>query len=255
LLNDHVKKDILALGGLMADEAPKEQAAKGSTAKAAKSTPTARREIPGNLPYLGASGTIKKVLEKITEAAQPPKFNADFLENVIKLKGGAGRSVPPILKKLGLLTSDGVPTELYAKFRTESGRGRAAHQALRNGFPEIFKRSDYAHTVPDSKLRDIIVEITGLTPNDSIVQAIKGTFNAVKSFVPSDLDISGEDMDSVSSDEGQPSSGVSVGGIANSGLSNDGIRLAYNINIVLPETSDLKVLNAIFRSIKENLMQ
>ncbi len=27
------------------------------------------------------------------------------------------------------------------------------------------------------------------------------------------------------------------------------------INIVLPETSDLKVLNAIFRSIKENLLR
>jgi hypothetical protein len=33
------------------------------------------------------------------------------------------------------------------------------------------------------------------------------------------------------------------------------IRLAYNINIVLPETADLNVLNAIFKSIKENLMR
>src|SRR5438309_2900384 len=110
--------------------------------------PAARREIPGNLPYIPASGTLKKTLDRITEAAQPPKFNADFVENVVKLKGGTGRAIPPLLKKFGLLGSDGVPTELYSKFRTESGRGRAAHQALRNGFPEIFKRSDYAHTVP-----------------------------------------------------------------------------------------------------------
>lgn len=238
----------------MVDQAAKERAANGNGGAVAKAAPAARREIPGNLPYLAASGTIKKVLEKITEAAQPPKFNSDFLENVIKLKGGAGRAVPPILKKLGLLSSDGTPTDLYSKFRTESGRGRAAHQALRNGFPEIFKRSDYAHTVPDGKLRDIIVEITGLKPNDPIVQAIKGTFNSVKSFVPAGLDISGEDMDSGAAEE-QASSGASVGGFANSGIGNEGIRLAYNINIVLPETSDLKVLNAIFKSIKENLMQ
>lgn len=238
----------------MVDQAAKERAANGNGDAVAKAAPAARREIPGNLPYLAASGTIKKVLEKITEAAQPQKFNSDFLENVIKLKGGAGRAVPPILKKLGLLSSDGTPTDLYSKFRTESGRGRAAHQALRNGFPEIFKRSDYAHTVPDGKLRDIIVEITGLKPNDPIVQAIKGTFNSVKSFVPAGLDISGEDMDSGAAEE-QASSGSSVGGFANSGIGNEGIRLAYNINIVLPETSDLKVLNAIFKSIKENLMQ
>lgn len=237
----------------MAEAKPNEGAKAGITE--AKAAPAARREIPGGLPYLPASGTLKKILERITEAAQPPKFNSDFLENVLKLKGGAGRAIPPILKKLGMLSTDGVPTELYAKFRTESGRGRAAHQALRNGFPEIFKRSDYAHTVPDNKLRDIIVEITGLKPNDKVVQAIKGTFNAVKSFVPADLDISGEDVDTGAGfDEGQIApTGSTPGGAGNSG--NDGIRLAYNINIVLPETSDPKILNAIFRSIKENLMQ
>ncbi|WP_281405943.1 DUF5343 domain-containing protein [Mesorhizobium sp. B2-6-7] len=213
--------------------------------------------MPGGLPYLAASGTLKKILERITEAAQPPKFNSDFLENVLKLKGGAGRAIPPILKKLGMLSTDGVPTDLYAKFRTESGRGRAAHQALRNGFPEIFKRSDYAHTVPDNKLRDIIVEITGLNPNDKVVQAIMGTFSAVKSFVPSDLDITGEDIDiGAGFDEGQINSMGSMPGSFGAGSSsNGGIRLAYNINIVLPETSDLIILIAIFRSIKENLMQ
>jgi hypothetical protein len=240
----------------MAAAKPNEGATAGTTGVEAKAAPAARREIPGGLPYLAASGTLKKILERITEAAQPPKFNSDFLENVLKLKGGAGRAIPPILKKLGMLSTDGVPTELYAKFRTESGRGRAAHQALRNGFPEIFKRSDYAHTVPDNKLRDIIVEITGLKPNDKVVQAIKGTFNSVKSFVPVDLDISGEDVDTGAGiDEGIITPIGSVAGGLGVALGNDGVRLAYNINIVLPETSDLKVLNAIFRSIKENLMQ
>lgn len=142
----------------MAEAKPNQEAKTGITGPEAKAASVARREIPGGLPYLAASGTLKKILERITEAAQPPKFNSDFLENVLKLKGGAGRAIPPILKKLGMLSTDGVPTDLYAKFRTETGRGRAAHQALRNGFPEIFKRSDYAHTVPDNKLRDIIVE-------------------------------------------------------------------------------------------------
>lgn len=238
----------------MAEAKPDDGTAAGTKGAEAKPASAARREIPGGLPYVAASGSIKKVLERITEAAQPPKFNSDFLENVLKLKGGAGRAIPPILKRLGLLSTDGIPTELYAKFRTESGRGRAAHQALRNGFPEIFKRSDYAHTVPENKLRDIIVEITGLKPNDKVVQAIKGTFNAVKAFVPPDLDISGEDIDTATGlDEGQP--GAIGPGSLGSSPANHGIRLAYNINIVLPETSDLKVLNAIFRSIKENLMQ
>jgi hypothetical protein len=194
---------------------------------------------------------LKKALERLIEPAQPAKFNADFLENVLKLKGGSARGTIPILKKMGFLGSDGGTTDLYAKFRTESGRGAAALQALKNGFPEIFKRSEYAHTVDDGKLRDIIVEITGLKANDPVAQAIKGTFNVVKAFVPAGTVLGPSDEEVPSDDGGSGGGGGSLGTTVEGGE----LRLAYNINIVLPETSDLKVLNAIFRSIKENLMR
>jgi hypothetical protein len=135
----------------------------------------AHRKIPGNLPYLTAAGTLKRALERLIDASRPDKFNADFLENVLKLSGGGARATIPILKKMNFLSSDAVPTELYAKFRTSGGRAAAAVQGLRNGFPEIFKRSEYAHTVDDNKLRDIIVEITGLKANDTVAKAIYST--------------------------------------------------------------------------------
>lgn len=216
------------------------------------------RKIPGNLPYISASGTLKKALERLIEASRPDKFNADYLENVLKLSGGTARATIPILKKMGFLSSDGSPTELYAKFRTDGGRPAAALAGLRNGFPEIFKRSEYAHSVDDNKLRDIIVEITGLKSNDVVAQAIKSTFGVLKSYIPAGFDVNGLDETQVSNDD--PSAGVvQPGGAADSGRSDslkpNVIGLAYNINIVLPETSDLKVLNAIFRSIKENLLK
>lgn len=156
---------------------------------------------------------------------------------------------------MGFLSSDGVPTELYAKFRTEGGRPAAALAGLRNGFPEIFKRSEYAHTVDDNKIRDIVLEITGLKASDPVAQAIKSTFNVVKSFIPAGADLSASEDDSLAQDDagngsqtGQGEAGRNVGGAGNS------VGLVYNINIVLPATSDLKILNAIFRSVKENLL-
>ncbi|AYG58043.1 DUF5343 domain-containing protein [Rhizobium jaguaris] len=151
---------------------------------------------------------------------------------------------------MGFLTSDGVPTELYAKFRTDGGRSSAATQGLRAAFQEIFKRSEWAHTVDDAKLRDIVVEVTGLGPSDHILKAIIATFKAIRSFVVPGLE----------RDDAVPITGVEEVENASTGVgvapsSNGDIRLAYNINIVLPETSDLKVLNAIFRSIRENLMR
>ena len=229
----------------------------GREEKSAAPQASAPRKIPGNLPYLAASGTLKRALDRLIDASRPDKFNADFLENVLKLSGGAARGTIPIMKKMGFLSSDAVPTELYAKFRTEGGRPAAALAGLRNGFPEIFKRSEYAHTVDDNKLRDIILEITGLKASDPIAQAIKSTFNVVKSFIPAGADLSGGDDDTTFHEEHAgiiPNQNGSSEVVRHMGRGSKSVGLVYNINIVLPETSDLKVLNAIFRSVKENLL-
>lgn len=228
----------------------KDQPSAGSVPK---SSGPAQRKIPGNLPYVTASGTLKKALERLIEASRPDKFNSDFLENVLKLSGGSARATIPILKRIGFLSSDGVPTDLYAKFRTEGGRGNAALQSLRIGFPEVFKRSEYAHAVEDSKLRDIIVEITGLKPSDPVAMAIKGTFNVIKSYIPSGMEFSTNEEDTISQED--TASGVNLNQLQPSHNGANSLGLVYNINVILPETSDLRVLNAIFKSIKENLMR
>lgn len=252
-----VSKGIHMAVAPKADTKPSEENSQSSVSEAAGKTGNATpRKIPGNLPYLTASGTLKKALERIIEASRPEKFNYDFLENVLKLKGGSARAVPPLLKRMGFLTSEGSPTEVYNRFRSESGRGPAALQGLRNGFSEIFKRSEYAHAVDEAKLRDIVVEITGLKPTDPVAVAIRGTFNAVKGFIPAGMDpTSSEDESLLEEATPQPTphptpqaqQKISARGSGQLGLS-------YNINIVLPETSDLRVLNAIFRSLKENLL-
>jgi hypothetical protein len=221
----------------------------------AKNAGSTNRKIPGNLPYLTAHGTLDKALIRLIEASRPDRFNSDFLENVLKLTGGAARATIPLLKRMGFLSADGTPTELYARFRTEGGRGVAALQALRIGFPEIFKRSEYAHSVDDTKLTDIIVEITGLKANDSIVRAIKSTFSVVRKFVTPGAESAQPDEDN---NQDESPNTVLTGAPNPTGRSahkSTSLGIAYNINIVLPETSDLRVLNAIFRSIKENLMQ
>lgn len=210
-----------------------------------------RREIPGNLPYLPSSGTLKKILDKIIELAKPDKFNYDFLENVVKMPGGTPRACITILKKMNFLGSDNSPTELYSRFRTDSGRSSAALSGLKNAFPEIFKRSDYAYNVEDGKLRDIIMEITGLAAGDPVAIAIKGTFNVIKSFIAIGYNPSEGSVNDTALVSPQSSNGGEVKNVTDKRAT---LGIAYNINIVLPETSDLSVLNAIFKSIKENLL-
>ena len=202
------------------------------------------------MPYTATHKRLGDALRALIDAERPPKFNEDFLGTVLKIRGGSGRPIPPILKRVGLLNPDNSPTELYSKFKSDSSRPGAALQALKNGFGEIFKRSEYAHRESDEKIRDIVVEITGLTKTDGIVASILGTFNAFREYAKGVSATAEKERKDVPDprhlgvrDSEQPTPSASAK-----------FSLVNTINVVLPETTDVQVYNAIFRSIRENLM-
>jgi hypothetical protein len=117
---------------------------------------------------------------------------------------------------------------------------------LRNGFAELFKRNAHVHKADDAKIKDYLVQITGRKKDDQVIGAILGTFNAVRSFITED--VSDSAAESKKHDEAPSPAGVAIHGTG-------GLGLSYHINIVLPETSDVAVLNAIFRSLRENLLR
>lgn len=210
----------------------------------------ARRKIPGGLPYTTSHGVLKRVVEKIPTSEKPSVFNTDFLATVLGATGGASRPIPPILKTLGFLSQSGAPTELYSQFQTESGRAGAAVQALKKGFAEIFRRNQYAHRADKSALTDIVVGITGLPKTDPVVGYIVNTFQVFQHY--------GKDF---REGQAQPEKEKEPEPLVREGMSGTpletslkNLALAYNINIILPETTNVEVYNAIFRSLKGNLL-
>jgi hypothetical protein len=203
-----------------------------------------RKDVPGNFSYTFTPGRFKDMLQAMIGAERPPTFNRDFIETVLNIKGGTVSGFPPLLKRLGFLAADNSPAELYGQFQADSSRPGAALAGLRNGFAELFKRNAHVHRADDAKIKDYLVQITGRKKDDQVVNAILGTFNAVRSFV-------GEGE---APEEGKPEPvEKQFGGSPNiSGLPNLGI--SYHINIVLPETKDIAVFNAIFQSLKQNLL-
>src|SRR4051794_25208987 len=113
-----------------------------------------------SLPYLNAPGYITKVLDKIKEAETPPRFSQDFLATTLQMPGGSPRPLIPFLKRIGFLTSDGSPTELYKRFRGAQS-GAAAAEGLRVGYRPLYRANEYAHDASDQKLKDLIVQVTG----------------------------------------------------------------------------------------------
>ena len=77
-----------------------------------------------------------------------------------------------------------------------------------------------------------------------------GTFNTINDYIVIDEIENPKvtDTDANGASEDQPPIE------AHSSSEKLGIGLRYNINVVLPDTSDITVYNAIFKSIKDNLL-
>lgn len=209
--------------------------------------------MPTKLPYVVHPSAIEKILDKVKEAKAPDRFTPDFLTTVLGFKGGNYRQFIPLAKKMGFLNSDGTPSELYRSFRNPASSKAALGAAIKKAYAEIFERNEFAGNLSKEEFKGLVVEITGMEPKDNVVQLICRTFEALRSKADFDAKIS-NGSDKVEVEEGGKE------GSSDSGLEGDrerelDLRLSYTINLVLPKTDDPAVFNAIFRSLRENLMR
>jgi hypothetical protein len=198
--------------------------------------------MASKLPYVNVPGTMVKILNKIKEAQTPDRFTQDFLETKLGFKGGTARQFLPLSKKLGLLKSDGIPTDLYKKFRNAGTSTAAMAEALKLGYREIFERNEYASTLKKEEFKGLVVEITGLDSTNKVVKLICQTFETLKKLADFEAKLSKKEEEEGEEEE-------------KGGVKEFDLKLSYSINLVLPKTDDPAVFNAIFRSLRDNLLR
>ena len=207
-------------------------------------------------PYMNATGLVAKVLEKIKVAATPDRFTQDYLATELGFSGGSAKAFIPLAKKIAFLSSDGSPTDLYKQFRnTNKAISKAAMaEAIRKGYSDIYSRNEYAHSLSKSDLEGLIVEMTGSEKGNKTVQAVVGTFEALKGFADFKVSTSPIVHEKPSEEETESPERLKTNGSL--GVAEEfGLSLSYTINLVLPKTDDVAVFNAIFKSLRENLLK
>jgi hypothetical protein len=206
-----------------------------------------------SLPYVTAPGNVTKALNGIADAATPERVSQDFVKTILKIPGGSGDQMTAYLKKVGLANPNGTPTTLYSKFRNPDTRGAAAAALLKHGYAELYKRNEYAHELSDAKLKGLIVEVTGQEHDSSSVTNSTSCFKNIKAFAEfNGSAYLGETVQELDR-EHAPSRSAPIQ-LPPSQKSGIGLNLGYTINLNLPATSDIAVFNAIFKSLKENLL-
>ena len=206
-----------------------------------------------NLPYLTSQKRLTTCLQKIKEASTPDKFNEKFLNEKFDMKGGNARTLPPFFKRIGFLSSDGTPTDWYKEFRNPSLSGQVAFKALKHAYSDIFEVNESAHKKGDSDLKGIVAQVTGLDHDNAVITYIVATFKTLKSFAtfeePAAVTVIEPEKDEKPDEAGNGSGLPPIRG------NQVGLNIGYNINLNLPATSDIAVFDAIFKSLKDNLLK
>lgn len=205
-----------------------------------------------NLPYVTIAGTLTKVLGKIKTAAVPERFTQDFLATKLGFKGGPPQTIIPLLKKIGFLGADGVPTDTYKRFRNPGQSGAAMAKAIRQGYATLYEMNEYVHDASEADLRGLVVQATGAEQDSRVVQAVVGSFKALKAFAKFDQteDVE-EEGGGIEKEHGKDEQSR----VEATRALPAGFNLGYTINLNLPATTDVAVFDAIFKSLKEHLLK
>lgn len=213
--------------------------------------------MPVEVPYLMSITNVPAILEKIRTAGTPPKFTHEFLKATLGFGSSNDRGVIKVLRQMGFLSTDGVPTPRYNEYRGDQP-GKAIAIGLREGWPDFFLADEKIYERSNTQIQGIAKSLTGA--GDSVAQKIASTFKAFAEKadwsgpVAQQQERPAESGDDELEHDGgvgdEPRRANRNGKGAGAGL----FELHHDIHIHLPPTNDVSVYRAIFQAIKAELM-
>ncbi len=195
-----------------------------------------------DMPYLTSVRNLPSILSKIKIAQTPPKFTHEFLKSNLGFTSSSDRGVIQVLKALGFLSEDSTPTARYNEFRATPTSGRAMAAGLREGWSDIFLSDQFAFSRSPTELKSTFMNVTG--KSEAVAEKMATTFKALV------------DMADFASSEpiAEPSREATGVTKESEPTPRTSLSLRNDIHIHLPPTTDVAVYSAIFKALREELL-
>lgn len=205
--------------------------------------------------YVVNAGSLKQFFDAMQKGEAPSKLTINHLKDM-GFQSSNWRAVLPLLKSLNFLSQDGVPTQRYHDYRDRTQAPKVLGRALREGYEDLFVLR--ADPKPDDKtLFEGKFKSTHNT-TDHVARLMANTFFALLDFADISSGTLGADKGNKTPSEPQapPADGTSSPdrGHRQPSKVTPPVGLHYNIQIHLPPTKEIEVFNAIFKSLKEHLL-
>lgn len=201
--------------------------------------------------YVQTYGQLAELFRQIRQGQAPNQFTVQHLKD-LGFTSSNHRLFLPLLKALGFLTADGKPTPRYHEYRDESQSKRIMTEALWEAYGDLFvlraKPSDADKALIEGKFKSTH------NTSDRMAKLMASTFYSLLQLADLDVATSKPAIPSIAelpSSEEKPEEEPSI----KYNLARVSTSLHYNIQIHLPATKDIEVYNAIFKSLKEHLLE
>lgn len=192
---------------------------------------------------------LPAIMQKIVDGTAPDKFTITHLKG-IGFKSSNDQGIIPLLKDLGFLAPDGTPTKRYHDYRDGSKSRKVLGEAVREAYEDIFHINERPTDADRAAIEGRFKSVHNAS--DSVAGRQAMTFLSLLKLA----DISGGAKKSkppVPVEEPPvPTEAPTPTLSAIPPAAFNGLR--YNIEIHLPATKDVQVYNAIFKSLREHLL-
>jgi Family of unknown function (DUF5343) len=209
-----------------------------------------------NSSYLITTKNLESFFNSLITAKAPESFTQKVLEN-LEFKSTNDRLYIGLLKGLGFLDANGVPTERYYKFLDQAQSKQVLAEAIREAYGDLFAVNVKANELSVQEVKNKFRTLTQGKNSDKVLGLMANTFKALVNYAewgtttkkmeekkdksqqekiaPKEIPPTQEEQD-----EETP------GGKVNT-------QLHYNIQIHLPESRDPAVYDVLFKSLKKHL--
>ena len=209
--------------------------------------------------YLTSVKYFEGIMNSILGARAPERFSNNFLE-VLGYKSSNDRLILGVLKSLGLLNDTGEPTQRYYDFLDQTQSKKVIATGIQEAYEDLFNLKRDAQNMSQEEVKNKLKTLTQGSKGDKVIDSMARTFKTLCDYADwSEIPINSQ-VNSTSASKNNDISEKPDYVVQNSPKSveskpiSNQLGLHYNIQIHLPETTNMAVYDAIFQSIKKHLM-
>lgn len=210
--------------------------------------------------YLMTTKNLGNYFQAISNAQSPPKFTTNFLTQ-LGFKSTSDRLFIQVLKGLGFLDTNGVPTDKYFQFLDNSQSKFILTDSIKEAYAELFQINIKANELSINEVKNKLKTIFQGKKSDDVLHLMSKTFRGLcdlgdfaqsNSIIKQEPKIDIKDNKSFERNYDIPNyDNQNLSSLVNKSINTE---LHYNIQIHLPETKDIAVYDAIFESLKKHLL-